>query len=95
MSHLGCKSLLGKKDEWICKTPAALLTCEAFKKQGKLKACPDPNKQNLEQLAEQAMEALGCKNLLGKVGEPLCSKEEGIAACNALHAAGYLKKCHP
>ena len=92
MADLGCRNIGGRTNAWVCKTPASVLTCEAFQKQGKLKACPDPNKQNPEQLAEQALGALGCKNLPGTL-EPLCHNEQGIQACHALHAAGHIKKC--
>lgn len=95
MSKLGCESITHQRDVWACKTEAATLACQALQKQGKLKQCGGPGLPSAEKYAEQAVGALGCKNLVGKVGEPLCHTEEAIETCQALHAAGYLKKCHP
>ena len=95
MTKLGCRALPGGRSGWICQTEAATLACDALKKQGKLKQCGGPGLPTAEKFAEQAMGQLGCKNLPGKVAEPLCSTQEAIETCQALHSAGYLKKCHP
>lgn len=91
----GGEGLLGKRDEWICYSDVCQTTCEAFQKRGQMKKCVAKTRHvSPEQLAEQAMEKLGCKNLLGRAGEPQCSNEAGKSACEALHAEGLLKQCH-
>jgi hypothetical protein len=36
---LGCKSFLGREDDFLCSTREGEITCEAFQKDGKVKAC--------------------------------------------------------
>jgi hypothetical protein len=40
---LGCKSFLGREGDFLCSTREGQVTCEAFQKDGKVKACRKAN----------------------------------------------------
>jgi hypothetical protein len=79
--------------EYKCPTPRGYETCEAYKKQGSVKACSTTANLVTQASIDKLLFSLGCTRFLGRADEFMCKTQTGLDLCETYRKNGKLKKC--
>lgn len=77
LNAAGCKSFLGRSDEYLCTNGPGFLKCESFVNEGKLRRCRAPGYLSSD-----------CKTFLGRNNDYLCTTPEGWDECQKWRVTG-------